>query len=77
MPDAAYYCRQSEVLQGTASRVADPAVADRLRSLAEDYRAIAALLNDGVASVSPAGALFEDEDTAPSPARMFEQVEET
>jgi hypothetical protein len=46
MPDAAYYCRQSQMLRSTASNSVDPAVASRLRALAEDYQAIAALLTD-------------------------------
>jgi hypothetical protein len=44
MPDATFYCRQSEVLRSTASEVSDPAVARRLRALANDYQAIATLL---------------------------------
>jgi hypothetical protein len=44
MPDATFYCRQSEVLRSTASEVTDPAVARRLRALANDYQAIATLL---------------------------------
>jgi hypothetical protein len=46
MPDAAYYCRQSQLLRSTASKATDHAVAARLRSLAEDYQAIAALMTD-------------------------------
>jgi hypothetical protein len=46
MPDATFYCRQSEVLRSTASEVTDPAVARRLRTLANDYEAIATLLSN-------------------------------
>jgi hypothetical protein len=52
MPDATFYCRQSEVLRSTASQVTDPAVARRLRALAADYQAIAALLTNADAEVT-------------------------
>jgi hypothetical protein len=53
MPDATFYCRQSEVLRSTASEVTDPAVARRLRALANDYQAIATMLLNADTDATP------------------------
>jgi hypothetical protein len=60
MPDAAYYNRQSQVLRSAASKATDPAVRSRLRSLAADYQALAALMNaPEVEDFNPVAGLAE------------------